>query len=78
MKDEVEGMGIHPGCVLTYPDEFSVLNGDKFVCRAIDNRIGGFMVAEVARLFTSRATSRTSACMWSTRCRRKSASRVRP
>lgn len=49
-KEEVEGMGIYPGCVLTYPDEFSVLNGDKFVCRAIDNRVGGFMVAEVARL----------------------------
>lgn len=50
-KEEVEGMGIHPGCVLSYPDEFRVLNGNKFVCRAIDNRIGGFMIAEVARLF---------------------------
>ncbi|ROO28571.1 M28 family peptidase [Salinisphaera orenii] len=50
-KAEVEAMGVHPGCVITYPDEFFVLNGDKFVCRAIDNRIGGFMVAEVARLF---------------------------
>ncbi|MDA3920544.1 MAG: M42 family metallopeptidase [Salinisphaera sp.] len=49
-KDEVEALGIHVGCVITYPDEFFVLNGDKFVCRAIDNRMGGFMVAEVARL----------------------------
>src|SRR5699024_6183680 len=49
-KDEVEAMGIHPGCVLTYPDEFTILNDNKFVCRALDNRIGGFMVAEVARL----------------------------
>lgn len=49
-KDEVEEMGVHVGCVITYPDEFFVLNDDKFVCRAIDNRVGGFMVAEVARL----------------------------
>ena len=43
-------MGVHVGCVITYPDEFHVLNKDKFVCRALDNRMGGFMVAEVARL----------------------------
>jgi len=49
-KDEVEKMGIHVGCVITYPDEFHILNGDKFVCRALDNRMGGFMIAEVARL----------------------------
>lgn len=49
-KEEVEKMGIHVGCVITYPDEFHILNGDKFVCRALDNRMGGFMIAEVARL----------------------------
>ncbi len=49
-KDEVEKMGVHVGCVITYPDEFQILNENKFVCRAIDNRIGGFMIAEVARL----------------------------
>ena len=49
-KDEVENMGVHVGCVITYPDEFHILNGDKFVCRALDNRMGGFMIAEVARL----------------------------
>ncbi len=49
-KAEVEKMGIHVGCVITYPDEFHVLNKDKFVCRALDNRAGGFMIAEVARL----------------------------
>ncbi|TXG39290.1 M42 family metallopeptidase [Seonamhaeicola maritimus] len=49
-KEEVEKLGVHVGCVITYPDEFHILNGDKFVCRAIDNRMGGFMVAEVARL----------------------------
>jgi len=49
-KDEVEKMGVHVGCVITYPDEFHILNKDKFVCRALDNRMGGFMIAEVARL----------------------------
>ena len=49
-KKEVGKMGIHVGCVITYPDEFHVLNKDKFVCRALDNRMGGFMIAEVARL----------------------------
>ena len=49
-KAEVEKMGVYVGCVITYPDTFHILNGDKFVCRAIDNRAGGFMIAEVARL----------------------------
>jgi putative aminopeptidase FrvX len=49
-KKEVENMGVHVGCVITYPDSFHILNKNKFVCRAIDNRAGGFMIAEVARL----------------------------
>ena len=49
-KEEVEKLGVHVGCVITYPDEFFILNDSKFVCRALDNRMGGFMIAEVARL----------------------------
>ncbi len=49
-KDEVEKLGIHVGCVVTYEDEFMVLNDKYYVGRALDNRIGGFMIAEVARL----------------------------
>ena len=49
-KNEVEKLGVHVGCVITYPDEFHILNKDNFVCRALDNRMGGFMIAEVARL----------------------------
>ncbi|MDR9401237.1 MAG: M42 family metallopeptidase [Psychroflexus sp.] len=48
-KEEVEKKGVHVGCVITYPDEFFKLNEDKFVCRAIDNRVGGFMIAQVAK-----------------------------
>ncbi len=49
-KEEVEALGVHVGCVITYPDHFEILNNNKFICRAIDNRMGGFMIAEVARL----------------------------
>ncbi|MFB9842536.1 M42 family metallopeptidase [Mucilaginibacter ginsenosidivorans] len=49
-KDEVEKLGIHVGCVITYEDEFMVLNDRYYVGRALDNRAGGFMIAEVARL----------------------------
>ncbi len=49
-KQQVLDQGVHVGCVITYPDEFMILNENKFVCRAIDNRMGGFMIAEVARL----------------------------
>jgi putative aminopeptidase FrvX len=49
-KDEVESMGIHVGSVVTFEDEFMVMNEQFYVGRALDNRIGGFMIAEVARL----------------------------
>jgi putative aminopeptidase FrvX len=49
-KDEVEKLGVHVGCVITYEDEFIKLNNRYYVGRALDNRIGGFMIAEVARL----------------------------
>ena len=49
-KKEVEELGVHVGCVVTYPDEFMILNKNKYVGRALDNRMGGFMIAEVARL----------------------------
>ncbi|HLC82686.1 MAG TPA: M42 family peptidase, partial [Bacteroidia bacterium] len=47
---EIEELGIHVGCVVTYEDEFMVLNNRYYVGRALDNRVGGFMIAEVARL----------------------------
>ena len=49
-KAEVEKMGVHVGCVVTYEDEFMILNKRFFVGRALDNRAGGFMIAEVARM----------------------------
>jgi len=49
-KEEVEELGIHVGCVATFDDEFFIMNNNRFVGRALDNRIGGFMIAQVARL----------------------------
>jgi putative aminopeptidase FrvX len=36
--------------VVTYQDGFDELANDYYIARAFDNRIGGFMIAEVARL----------------------------
>lgn len=49
-KDEVEKLGIHVGSVMTFDDELIDLNKKFLVGRALDNRIGGFMIAEVARM----------------------------
>lgn len=49
-KEEVLAMGVHVGCVITYEDEVMVLNDQYYVGRALDNRMGGFCIAEVARL----------------------------
>ncbi len=48
-KEEVLKLGIHVGCVITFEDEFMTLNKKWFTARALDNRIGGFMIAQVAR-----------------------------
>ena len=47
---EVEALGVHVGCVITYEDELMELNDRYYTGRALDNRIGGFMIAEVARM----------------------------
>ena len=49
-SEEVKKMGIDVGCVVTYEDEFMIMNKKHLVGRALDNRMGGFMIAEVARL----------------------------
>lgn len=48
-KEEVEKMGIHVGTVVTFTDGLMELNNKYFVGRALDNRAGGFMIAEVVR-----------------------------
>jgi len=48
-KVDVENLGIHVGCVITFDDELMLLNKKYYTGRALDNRMGGFMIAEVAR-----------------------------
>jgi putative aminopeptidase FrvX len=49
-KKEAEDLGIHVGAVVTYEAGFEELAYNNYVGRALDNRVGGFMIAEVARL----------------------------
>jgi putative aminopeptidase FrvX len=49
-RSEAEEMGVHIGCVITYDDSFEMLNEKFMVGRALDNRLGGFCIAEVGRL----------------------------
>ncbi len=49
-KKEVDNLGIHIGAVVTYEEGFDELANDYYIGRAFDNRVGGFMIAEVARL----------------------------
>lgn len=48
-KSEVEEMGIHVGTVATFEDGLMELNDKYYVGRALDNRMGGYIIAEVAR-----------------------------
>ena len=49
-KKEVEALGIHIGSVVTYEEGFDELANNFIIGRAFDNRVGGFMIAEVARI----------------------------
>lgn len=49
-KEEVLEMGVNVGCVITFEDQFMTLNNRYYCGRALDNRMGGFCIAEVARL----------------------------
>lgn len=49
-RKEVEELGVTVGSVATYEEGFDELAYGYLIGRAFDNRIGGFMIAEVARL----------------------------
>jgi putative aminopeptidase FrvX len=48
-KKEVEAMGVHVGSVAVFQDELMELNKNYLTGRALDNRMGGYMIAEVSR-----------------------------
>lgn len=49
-KAAILDMGIHVGCVITFQDELFKLNDTYYCGRALDNRIGGFCIAQVAKM----------------------------
>ena len=50
--EEVKKLGIHVGTLVTQVGDIMEMNGGKYYAgRAFDNRIGGVMIAEVARKF---------------------------
>jgi putative aminopeptidase FrvX len=50
-KAEVLEKGVHVGTVITFADEFMELGDKYYTGRALDNRMGGFMIAQVAKRF---------------------------
>ena len=48
-KKEVDALGIHVGTVITFEADLMELNKNYLTGRALDNRMGGYMIAEVAR-----------------------------
>lgn len=47
-KEGVEAMGIYPGNLITFDDPLKEI-GDYYVGRSLDNKIGGYIIAEAAR-----------------------------
>jgi len=53
-KAEVEALGVHVGAVAVFEADCFWLNENYLVGRALDNRMGGFMIAEVARILSEK------------------------
>jgi putative aminopeptidase FrvX len=54
-REEAEDMGVRVGDYITYDAGFEILNGNHFTGRALDNRMGGFMTARIARMLKENA-----------------------
>lgn len=48
-KEEAIESGVEPGMPVLYTDGFDVLNSRYYKARGLDNRIGGFIIAEVLK-----------------------------
>ncbi len=55
-KEDVEKLGIEVGNVITFRDGFEEGNNGHWVARAHDNRMGGIIIAEVARMLKESKT----------------------
>ena len=48
-KEEVNEMGIYVGSLVTYPDKFKILNNKYYNGKALDNKLGGFILSQIAK-----------------------------
>jgi len=55
-KKEVNKMGIYVGNLITYPDKFSIMNNKYYVGKALDNKIGGYILSQVAKSINKKQT----------------------
>ena len=62
-KKDVEKMGVHPGTVVTFSDDLMELNKNYLTGRALDNRMGGYMIAEVVKKL-SRGKTKLPFCLY--------------
>lgn len=55
-QQEVLDLGVRVGNAITFLDRFRILNDKYFLGRGLDNRVGGLIVAEVARILKESKT----------------------
>jgi len=48
-KKEVNDMGIYVGCLVTYPDKFNILNNKYYNGKALDNKLGGYILSQIVK-----------------------------
>ena len=46
--EKVKELGVEVGCLVTFDDQFNEI-GDYYIGRSLDNKIGGYIIAEVTR-----------------------------
>ncbi len=47
-KEELEKLGVHVGCLVTYPDQFMKI-GNYWSGKSLDNKIGGYIISQIAK-----------------------------
>lgn len=62
-KKEVSKLGVRVGNVAVYEDSPMMLGENKIVSRALDNRIGGYIIAQVLKNLADRQLNHTLICL---------------
>jgi putative aminopeptidase FrvX len=48
-RKEVNDMGVYVGCLVTYPDKFNIINNKYYNGKALDNKLGGYILSQIAK-----------------------------